>query len=89
MSLQDLKDEGVLLPESEWGGPSRKSTVPRGSIAILLAVAVGALAAAYMGGGGWLTWVGITVYLLDFTGIWWVLDRATLKQRRRVESDGD
>lgn len=88
MSLQDLKDQGVLLPESEWGSRSLEGSVPRRSIAALLAVAVVALATAYAGEGGALTWVGMGAYLLDFAAIWLVLDRATRRQRRRTGGGG-
>lgn len=84
MSLQDLKDHGVLLPEGEWGEHSLETTVPQGALLLAFAVAVAALVAVFLGNGGTWTWIGLGVFLCTIYVITVVCDRAVVGQRRRV-----
>lgn len=84
MSLDDLREHGVLLPEDEWGTRELATTVPllRALVAFLAAVA--GLALAYAGDGTTLTWIGVALFLVAFFALTWLCDRAVRAQRRRV-----
>ena len=65
MPLDDLRKQGLLLPEGMWG--HRPQTTFRSRISVLLTFAVGLLAAwgIWVGAGGWLTFLGVGIFLLD------------------------
>jgi len=84
MSLDDLRNHGVLLPEEKWGTRELTTTVPLlRALAAFLAAVVG-LALAYAGDGRSLTWVGVALFLVAFFVLTWLCDRAVRAQRRRV-----
>ena len=87
MTIEDLREQGVLLPEEEWGEHRLETTI--GQIPLLAAflLAVGALAAAYVGDGGPMTWVGVTIFLLCLFAITWLCDRAVRRQRERFREE--
>lgn len=83
MSIDDLQDAGVLLPEEEWGERALDSTMNRVGAVLTGAVGVAAGAGMYLGGGGTLTWISASVFLFDllaFTALAW---RAVNVQNRR------
>lgn len=84
MSLDDLRNHGVILPEKEWGTRSLKTTVPLlPALAGFVAAAAG-LALAYLGDGRAVTWVGVCLFMGAFFFLTWLCDRAVSAQRRRV-----
>lgn len=87
MSLLDLKEHGVLLPEEEWGKHSLDTTVPQGLLLLSFGVAIVALVLVYLGGGELLTWVGIVTFLVDLFVITLMCDRAVVRLRRRTRSE--
>lgn len=87
MSLEDLKEHGVLLPEEERGTHSLETTVSQGWILAAFAVAVLSLGAIYFGGGALWTWVGLGGFLVALYGIVWICDRAVVRQRERVRRE--
>lgn len=89
MSLQDLKEHGVLLPEEEWGDHSLSTTVPQGRLLASFALAVASLVSIYTGNGGRWTWVGLGGFLIGLYAITVICDRAVSRQRRRVEEERD
>lgn len=83
MSIEDLQDAGVLLPEEEWGDRALDSTMSRAGAILTGTLAVAAGAGMYLGGGGALTWISASVFLADllaFTVLAW---RAVNLQNRR------
>ena len=84
MSLEDLREHGVLLPEEEWGEGSLETTARELPLLLAFVVAGGALVAAFLGDGDLLTWGGTAVFLACLYAITWMCDRAVLRQRRRV-----
>ena len=84
MSIRDLEEHGVLLPEDEWGARSLETSVPQGRLLGAFAVAVVSLVAAYVGDGGRLTWVGLGSFLVSLFAITLICDRAIERLRRRV-----
>ena len=84
MSLEDLREHGVILPEREWGTRELTTTLPLlPALAAFLAATTG-LALAYAGDGTPLTWVGIALFLAAFFTLTWLCDRAVRAERRRV-----
>lgn len=84
MTLEDLREHGVLLPEEEWGAHRLESTTRQAPLLMAFGVAAGSLVATYMGDGGTWTWVGTGAFLVLLLAITWMCDRAVLRQRRRV-----
>lgn len=84
MALEDLRQQGVLLPEDEWGAYPTTTTVEQGPLLVTFFVAVSGLVAGYLGDGRMLTWLGVGGFFLAFYGIVWICDRAIRHQRQRV-----
>lgn len=87
MSLADLKRQGVLLPEEEWGEHRLETTVSEPQLATAFATAVAAVVAMYLGGGKGLTWMGLVASLVALYWIVWVCDRGVLAQRERFRQE--
>lgn len=83
MTLEDLREHDVLLPEEEWGSHELKSTTRQPALLVLLVTATAALVLAYLGDGGVGTWIGTAAFLLCLGAITWLCDRAVSRQRRR------
>jgi hypothetical protein len=83
MTLEDLQQQGVLLPEEEWGEHALTSTVPRLTVLGLLTVEVAGIVMAYLADGGALTFVGIGAFIAALFTLTWVLDRSIVRLRRR------
>ena len=64
MSLDDLKQAGVLLPEEEWGKHDLHTTVNRPVLLGLGAAAVASVVMMYLGDGKLVTWLGAGLFLL-------------------------
>lgn len=87
MSLEDLREHGVLLPEEEWGRHRLETTVPQPVLLMAFALAVASLVAIYVGGGGAWTWIGLGGFLFGLYSIAVICDRAVMGQRRRVRDE--
>lgn len=87
MTIEDLRDQGVLLPEEEWGEHRLETTVPEWPLAGAFLVAGASLVAAYLGDGGSLTWGAVVVFLAMIYLITWLVDRAVLRQRERFRRE--
>ncbi|MGD2116588.1 MAG: hypothetical protein PVG07_16155 [Acidobacteriota bacterium] len=84
MSLEDLRDQDVLLPEDRWGEHSLETTVPRWWLLAALLVALGGLVATYLGDGGGWTWFGVATFLAALYAATILCDRAIERQRERM-----
>jgi hypothetical protein len=87
MSIDDLREQGVLLPEEEWGEHRLETTVPLVPLAVGYLTAVLSLVAMFVGGGGTLTWIGAGTFLVALYAVTWMCDRAVLRQRARVRRE--
>lgn len=87
MSIEDLREQGVLLPEEEWGEHRLQTTIRQGPLLVSFVIAVAALVVAYLGDGGGLTWMGVVGFFLAFFSMVWICDRAIQRQRRRFERE--
>ncbi len=83
MSMDDLRQHGVLLPEEEWGQHRLTTTVSEGQLGAAFALAVAALVTIYLGAGGTWTWVGLGAFLVALYWIVATCDRAVRRQQKR------
>ena len=75
MSLEELEDAGVLLPEENWGKMKTVSNMNPILVVIIGIMAIGSIFMMLIGDGMLMTFIGIGLFLLDlvlFTayGIW-------------------
>lgn len=87
MTMEDLRDHGVLLPEEEWGKHRLETTTSPALILVLYLAAAGAAALIWVGEGRLLTWIGLVAFLVVLYVLTFVLDRAVMKQRRRFRRE--
>ena len=87
MTIEDLREQDVLLPEEEWGSHRLETTVPEWPLAGAFLVAGASLVAAYLGDGGLPTWIGVGVFLVMVYLVTWLVDRAVLRQRERFRRE--
>lgn len=87
MTLEDLREHGVLLPEEEWGSHRLETTVPEWPLAGAFVAAVVLWILAFLGRGGWLTWAAVAAFLVILYGITWICDRAVLAQQERFRRE--
>lgn len=87
MSLDDLREHGVLLPEEEWGAHRLATTVAQGRLGAAFGVAGVAAAVMYLGNGGRWTWLGLLTFLFALCWIVWLCDRAIVRQRERTAEE--
>lgn len=87
MSIEDLREQGVLLPEEEWGEHRLETTVPLVPLAVGYAAAVASLVVMFVGAGGLLTWIGAGAFLVALYAVTFMCDRAVLRQRARVRRE--
>ena len=83
MSLEDLQEAGVLLPEEEWGERALESTASRAGYAVTGIVAIACGALMFTGDGGTTTWIAAGAFLLDLLAFTWLSWRAVDRQKRR------
>ncbi len=65
MPLDELKKQGLLLPERMWGQPPRATLRSRVSVLITFGVGLFAAWLIWAGSGGPVTFLGVGVFLLD------------------------
>ena len=87
MTMEDLREQGVILPEEEWGVHDLETTVPEWTVGALLLLGAASLVVAYLGDGAWLTWAGVGVFVLALLAVAWICHRAIEDQRERVERE--
>ena len=87
MTIEDLEEQGVLLPEEEWGVHELETTTPEVPLALAFAAAVVFWVMIYLGDGGLLTWMGTGLFLLDMFVITLICDRAVLRQRQKFREE--
>lgn len=64
MSLKDLQEHGILLPEQEWGVHDLHTSVNKPLLLASLAFGLAAVVLMYIGGGRALTFVGMVMFIL-------------------------
>ncbi len=87
MSFEDLRDQGILLPEKEWGEHRVKTTLRLVPLIASFAGAIAGLGLTWAGDGSGLTWAGVGLFLAAVFALTVTCDRAVLAQRRRVRRE--
>lgn len=87
MSIEDLKEQNILIPEDEWGSYSLKTTVSQIPVLILFLICFSSCFAAFLGNGNYWTWIGIIAFFVSFFGIVILCDRAIQTQRERTKKE--
>lgn len=87
MTIEDLREQGVLLPEEEWGVHELETTTPELPLAVAFVASVGFWLMIYLGDGRVLTWVGTGLFLATLYAITWICDRAVLRQREKFREE--
>jgi steroid 5-alpha reductase family enzyme len=64
MSLKDLHDHGILLPEEEWGVHDLHTSVNKPELIASMLFGLISVAIMYFGGGETLTFVGMVMFIL-------------------------
>ena len=75
MSIKDLKEMGILLPEDKWGQFNLETSLDKPRLFAAVVLGLVSAIAIYVGNGGTLTWVGVGLY---FVFVFW-LTRIFLK----------
>ncbi|MFW5868486.1 MAG: hypothetical protein ACOCX2_11755 [Armatimonadota bacterium] len=63
MSLKDLQEHGILLPEEEWGVHDLHTSVNKPLLIVALLFGVAAVVMMYFGGGQTPTFVGMVMFI--------------------------
>lgn len=87
MSIEDLEEQNILLPEEEWGQHELKTTASQIPMLILFACSITGCVLSFLGNGNLWTWVGIVLFFVSFFGIVLLCDRAIVKQRERTNKE--
>ncbi|MCH2449964.1 MAG: hypothetical protein MK198_07435 [Gracilimonas sp.] len=87
MSIEDLKDQGILLPEKEWGEHNLTTTVSKIPIFLLFIFSVLGCLLTFLGEGKFWTWIGIILFFCSFFGVIILCDRAIVNQRKRTKRE--
>lgn len=87
MSLKDLRELGVLLPDEQWGTYDLHGALNRPAVA--LAALLAALAVAFMGAGngGVLTFVGAGLFVVFMAWISHISMKAIDRQSAQFEQE--
>ena len=64
MSMKDLEEMGILLPENKWGQSDLHTTVDKIQLVASGLLALGAVICGYTGNGGLLTWIGVGMFFI-------------------------
>lgn len=87
MSIEDLKEQNILLPNDEWGKHKQDTTVSQIPVLILFLLSAASCILAFLANGSTWTWISVIVFFLAFYGIVILCDRAILKQRERFKKE--
>ena len=88
MPLEELKKQGLLLPERMWGHRPRASGPDRVSAVVTFSLALFAAWLIWVGSGGRLTFIGIGIFLVDLFLILLTTFRAVNAQVDSLEGRG-
>lgn len=87
MTIDDLREHGVLLPEEEWGTHELETTVPEWPLLAAFVAAAVAWVLAFLGDGGLLTWIAVAAFLVLLYAVTWTCDRAVTRQRDKFRRE--
>lgn len=87
MTIDDLREHGVLLPEEEWGEHELETTVPEWPLLLAFIAAAVCWVLGFLGNGALLTWIAVSAFLVLIYTITWICDRAVTSQRERFREE--
>ncbi len=64
MSMKELEEMGILLPENKWGQSDLHTSVDKIQLVASGLLALGAVICSYVGNGGLLTWIGVGMFFI-------------------------
>ena len=64
MSLKDLHDHGILLPEEEWGVHDLHTSVNKPLLLVSLLFGLASVLTMYLGGGEGISFVGMVMFIV-------------------------
>lgn len=89
MSLRELNDSGMLLPQDEWGAHDLHSTVSRAGLIAALILGLVSIALMYLGAGSTMTMVGIVLFLVFMVWITRISVTAVDQLGERFDAESD
>jgi ABC-type transport system involved in cytochrome c biogenesis permease subunit len=82
MSIEDLENMGVLLPEDQWGKHAVATTVNKPLLIAIGVITMISVVLMYWGNGNFSTWLGVALFLTMLSGFTLLSISAVEKQRR-------
>jgi len=67
MTMEELEEDGILLPRDQWGKRELKSRVAKVPLLVIAGAALGSVGMMYLGNGRGLTWMGLGVFFASLT----------------------
>ncbi len=80
MTLEDLEEAGLILPEDQWGTHALKTRVNRPLLLTLGAVTLVSLLVMYFDDGGMWTWISLAAYIAMLAAFTWLSWRAVIDE---------
>lgn len=68
MSLEALREMGLLRPERAWDGRQQRTGVPVAALGAAALIGAAGCAAIVVGDGGPTTWFGVALFLVGLFG---------------------
>jgi hypothetical protein len=65
MPLEELEKQGLLLPKAMWGHKPRAALRSRISVVATFGLGLASAWIIWVGAGGWLTFLGVVLFLVD------------------------
>ncbi|MEA3400718.1 MAG: hypothetical protein U9R79_05665 [Armatimonadota bacterium] len=87
MSLKDLREAGVLLPQDEWGVHDLHTSVNKPMLIAALLFGLAAVVIMYVGGGRMLTFVGGLMFVVFMAWITHISVKAVNVQAAQFEEE--
>jgi len=87
VSLKDLQDAGVLLPEDEWGVHELHTSVNKPQLIAALALGLFSVILMYIGGGRALTFIGSGLFLIFMGWITYISVHAVKVQSAQFDRE--
>lgn len=88
MSFEHMQERGVFLPEEQWGEMDLSTSGHPVLVLLSFAIAVGSCVLMVWGGGGPVTWLGGTLFVIFLVGYAWLEARAIEDQNETVRRLG-
>ncbi len=85
MSIKDLKEMGILLPEEKWGQFDLHTSVNKPQLVGAGILALIGSVLGYAGNGGTCTWIGVMLFFVSLGWFTVISVKAINKQNEEIE----